>query len=185
MHFGIENSRTKIRSSRPRLFSINNGITIVCFFLILLTYEENEKKTRKEKRRQKYVKIAIAMKEDLDKGLTANAAACIISGLFHNGQDLLGEEIIGKDCTFIPITKIPLLILRQNKKSWEELLLRAKRAKLKYMVFTKEGQSTTNYEEYIQRVKGKSLAELTVIGLGVLGDDKQVSSFCGDLPLMR
>lgn len=131
------------------------------------------------------MKIAIALDETLGPGFLANAAACIASGLFNNGKDLLGEQIEGAECTFIPITKIPILIVKQNKKPWDELLKRAKRNKLQYMVFTKEGQSTTSYQEYMERVKDKKMNEIEVIGIGVLGDDELVNKFAGDLPLLR
>jgi len=131
------------------------------------------------------MKIVIALDESLGPGFLANAAACITSGLFNNGTDLLGEQIEGAECTFISITKIPILIVKQNKKPWDELLKRAKRNKLRYMVFTKEGQSTTSYQEYAERVKGRKLDELTVIGIGVLGEDEVVNKFAGDLSLLR
>lgn len=105
---------------------------------------------------------------------------CIASGLFNNEKDLLGEQIEGADCSFIPITKIPILIVKQNKKPRSELLKRAKRNRLKYMLFTREGQSTTSYQEYVERVKGKKLDEIEVIGIGVLGEEETVNKFAGD-----
>lgn len=131
------------------------------------------------------MKIAIALNENMGVGFLSNAAACIASGLFNNENDLLGEHIEGADCTFIPITKIPVLVVKQNKKPWDELLKRAKRNKLKYMVFTREGQSTTSYEKYAERVIGKKLDELEVVGIGVLGEDGLVDKFAGDLPLLK
>ncbi|MDP3881962.1 MAG: DUF2000 domain-containing protein [Nanoarchaeota archaeon] len=131
------------------------------------------------------MKIAIALDETLGQGFLANASACIASGLFHNEQDLIGTEIDAQHFTYIPITKIPILIVKKNNRDWKDLLNRAKKNKLKYMVFTREGQSTISYEEYIQRVKGKSIEEVTIIGIGVLGEDKLVQKFCGDLPLLR
>ncbi len=131
------------------------------------------------------MKSAIVINENIGPGFLANAAACITSGLFNNEPEALGPSIEAKSFTFIPITKIPILILKQNGKSWEELLKRAMKNKLKYMVFTKEGQSTTSYEEYIERVQGKAINEIEVLGIGVLGEDKIVNSFCGDLALLR
>ena len=131
------------------------------------------------------MRIAIVVNENLGVGFLTNAAACIASGLFYKEENIIGEAINGSDFDFIPITKIPILILKQGKKSWKELLKRAKRNKLKYMVFTKEGQSTTSYEEYIQRVSGKKLEEVEVIGIGVLGEDGPIVNFSGDLALLR
>jgi len=129
------------------------------------------------------MKIGIVLNESLGPGHLANAAACIASGLFNNEENLLGPGIEGKDVNYIPITKIAIMVFKQNGKSWRELLKRAKRKKLKYMLFTKEGQSTTSYEEYIERVKGKDIEEVEIIGLGVLGEN--IDSFCGDLSLLR
>ena len=131
------------------------------------------------------MKIAIVVNENLGVGFLTNASACIASGLFYNEENVIGEHIKGSDFDFIPITKIPILILKQGKKSWAELLKRAKRNKLKYMVFTKEGQSTTSYEEYVKRVTGKKLEEVEVVGFGVFGQDELVTNFSGDLALLR
>ncbi|MDO8553761.1 MAG: DUF2000 domain-containing protein [Candidatus Micrarchaeota archaeon] len=131
------------------------------------------------------MKIAIVLNETLGSGYLVNAAACIASGLFNGEQNILGPQIEGNDFTYIPITKIPILVLKQNKKPWKELLERAKKNKLKYMVFTREGQSTTSYEEYIKNVVGKPIEQVDVIGMGVLGDDNYVTKFSGDLGLLR
>ena len=131
------------------------------------------------------MKIAIALDDTLGQGFLANASACIASGLFNNEEDLLGPEIEAENFTYIQITKIPILIVKKNDKEWKELLKRAKKNNLKYMVFTQEGQSTTSYDEYIERVKGKPLEEVTIVGIGVLGEDSIVQKFCGDLPLLR
>ena len=53
------------------------------------------------------------------------------------------------------------------------------------MIFTREGQSTTDYDGYVERVKGKPIEDVEVIGIGVLGEDNIVQKFCGDLPLLR
>lgn len=131
------------------------------------------------------MKIAVVLNEDLGPGFLANGAACIASGLFNGEQGLLGPGIEGKYCEFIPITKIPILVMKQNGKPWEELLKRAKRNNLKYMLFTREGQSTIDYDAYIERVKGKTVNEVEVVGLGVLGEDEVINKFGGDLPLLK
>jgi|Marorgknorr_s2lv_3_1036020.scaffolds.fasta_scaffold115108_2 hypothetical protein len=53
------------------------------------------------------------------------------------------------------------------------------------MVFTKEGQSTTSYEEYVERVTGQKIEDLTISGIGVIGDNDAVKKFAGDLALLR
>ncbi len=131
------------------------------------------------------MRISIVVAEELGVGFIANATACIASGLFHLEQNIIGSEIVGADFKYIPITKIPIMIFKRNKKEWIELLKRAKNNKLKYMVFTKEAQSTTNYDEYALRVKGKTLKEIQIIGIGVLGEDHLINSFSGDLALLR
>lgn len=131
----------------------------------------------------------MVLNEELNPGLLANAAACIASGLFNEEKDLLGEEIEGDESSsgvnFIQITKIPIIVMKQNKKSFVELVKRAKKRKLKHMVFTKEAQSTADYQEYIERVKGKKVSEVEIIGIGVLGEDALVDQFSGDLSLLK
>lgn len=131
------------------------------------------------------MKASIVVNETLGIGFIANAVACVTSGLFNGENDLIGPNIEGKDFEYIPITKIPILIFKQNNKKWQDLVQRAKKNKLKYMVFTREGQSTISYEEYIERVKGKYLNEVEVIAFGVLGEDNLINSFSGDLSLLR
>ncbi len=130
------------------------------------------------------MKCVIVLKELPSAGLLCNAAACIASGLFAE-EDALGGVIEGKDCTFIPITRIPILITRQGKNSFAQLLQRAEKNKLKHMLFTHEAQSTTSYEEYQKRVEGKTLSEIEPIGIGVIGPDDAVKKFAGDLALFR
>ncbi|MBI4163984.1 MAG: DUF2000 domain-containing protein [Candidatus Aenigmarchaeota archaeon] len=130
------------------------------------------------------MKSVIVLKEGLGPGFLANASACIASGLFRQQEDAYGQEIEGKNLKFISITKIPIMIMKQNK-PFKELLKRAKRSELKYMLFTREGQSTTNYDVYIERVRGKSVEEVDVIGIGVIGEDELVNNFAGDLALLR
>ena len=131
------------------------------------------------------MRISIVVDESLEFGFIANATACVSSGLFNEEKDLIGSSIEGENFTYIPITKIPIMIFKRKNKEWLELLERAKRNKLKYMIFTKEGQSTTSYEEYISRVKAKPLNQVNVIAFGVLGEDNLVNSFSGDLALLR
>ena len=131
------------------------------------------------------MKAAIVLDETLPAGLLANAAACITTGIFRGAEEALGPQIEGADCTFIPITKIGIPILRKGHKDFQELLTRAKTNNLKTMIFTREAQSTNSYDEYVQRVQGKKIADLTISGIGVIGDDAAVTKFAGDLPLLR
>lgn len=130
-------------------------------------------------------KAAIIIDPDLPLGLLANSVACIASGLFLDGRDFVGSEIAGKDIKYIPITKIPILILKPGNKTLLELCRQAQSMNLKYMVFTKEGQSTTNYDEYQKSVEGKLLESVTLVGLGVVGEEKLVNSLVGSLPMLR
>jgi len=130
-------------------------------------------------------KSAIVIKPDLPLGLLTNSVACIASGLFADDHDLVGDEIAGANITFIPITKIPILILKPGSHSLTDLCLRAQKLNLKYVAFTHEAQSTTSYEEYAKRVCGKDINSVTLVGLGVVGEEKIVNSLVGNLPMLR
>ncbi len=130
-------------------------------------------------------KAAIIINPDLPIGLLANSVACITSGLFVGGPEFVGDEIAGKDVSYIPITKIPILILKPGNNSLTNLLLQAQKKDLKYMAFTKEAQSTTSYDEYTKKVIGKEISSVTLLGLGVVGPEKMVNSVVGNLPMLR
>ena len=131
------------------------------------------------------MKSAIVIDESLPVGLLANAAACIATGLFRDQPEVYGSEIQGADCMFIPITKIPILILKKGQKDFNEILRRMQGTELRCMSFTKEGQSTADYNEYMLRVEGKKLSDLRIIGIGIIGEDVQVTKVAGDIPLLR
>lgn len=130
-------------------------------------------------------KAAIIIDPTLPLGILANAVACITSGLFLEGKDLVGSEIAGKEVTYIPITKIPILILKPGEKSLVEILSQAQKVNLKYMAFTKEAQSTTDYDTYVERVTGKPVDSVSIIGVGIVGPTKIINSLVGSLPMLR
>lgn len=131
------------------------------------------------------MKSAIIINPELPIGFLANAIACISSGVFLKGTDLVGPEIKGKDVTYLPITKIPILILKPGSKSLLELCKQAQKLQLKYIAFTKEAQSTTSYEAYANSVVNLPLESVTLLGLGVVGEDSIVNSLVGNLPMLR
>lgn len=130
-------------------------------------------------------KAAVIINPEQPIGLLANSVACITSGLFLNGEEFVGPEIKGKDVTYIPITKIPILILKPGNKSLLELCQQAQSVNLKYMAFTREGQSTTDYSQYEKLVFNMPLKSVTLIGLGMVGPEKTVNSLVGSLPILR
>ncbi len=130
-------------------------------------------------------KAAIIINPEMPTGLLANAVACITSGLFLRGDDFVGEQIDGDGVTYIPITKIPILILKPGKIPLVDLCKQAQQLGLKYMAFTQEAQTTTNYEEYKERVTGKNINDVVLVGLGVVGLEEKVNSLTGNLPMLR
>ena len=131
------------------------------------------------------LKAAIIIDPELPLGILANAVACITSGLFLDGKEFVGPQIIGKGIKYIPITKIPILILKPGNKSLQDLLSQAIDLNLKYMAFTKEAQSTTDYDKYEKAVVNLPLETVTLLGLGVVGPEKLVNSLVGSLPMLR
>lgn len=133
------------------------------------------------------MKSAIIIDETLPIGLLANAAACITTGLFNqvHTDDAYGPEIQCADCTLISITKIPILILKKGKRDFAEIMRRIEDNKATHMVFTHEAQSTAHYDEYVRRTAGNKLEDLTILGIGIIGEDSVVTKIAGDLPLLR
>lgn len=131
------------------------------------------------------LKSAIIINPEMPTGLLANAVACITSGLFLRGDDFVGEQIEGDGVHYIPITKIPILILKPGITPLIDLCKQAQQMGLKYMAFTQEAQTTTNYEEYKKRVEGKNINEVALVGLGVVGSEEMVRSLTGNLPMLK
>ncbi|NCO96706.1 MAG: hypothetical protein COY38_00475 [Candidatus Aenigmarchaeota archaeon CG_4_10_14_0_8_um_filter_37_24] len=71
------------------------------------------------------------------------------------------------------------------QKEWKDLLKRAKKNKLKIVLFTKEAQISKTYEEYIDKMKDRVFDSINIIGMGVVGPKEKVTSFSGDLTLLR
>ncbi len=130
-------------------------------------------------------KAAIIINPELPIGLLANAVACITSGLFVKDDNLVGDQIAGDGIAYIPITKIPILILKPGKIPLVDLCRQAQQMGLKYMAFTREAQTTTNYDEYKQRVYGVNINSVTLVGLGVVGSEQKINSLTGNLPMLR
>lgn len=130
-------------------------------------------------------KAAIIINPDVPTGLLANAVACITSGLFHNETDLVGEKIEGKDVVYIPITKIPILILKPGTRSLLDIAKEVQKANIKHIIFTREAQQTTDYTTYTESVVNKSLEEVNIVGIGVVGPEKTINSLTGNLPMLR
>lgn len=130
-------------------------------------------------------KAAIIINPNLPLGILANAVACITSGLFVHGSNLVGPRIRGDKIMYIPITKIPILILTPGKKSLQELCKQAKSINLKYMAFTKEAQSTTDYNTYENAVSDLPIESVNLLGLGLVGSAKLVNSLIGNLPMLH
>jgi hypothetical protein len=129
-------------------------------------------------------KAAIIINPEMPTGLLANAVACISSGLFLKGDDFVGKQIEGIGISYIPITKIPILILKPGIIPLVDLCKQAQKIELKYMAFTREAQTTTNYEEYTARVRGKNISNVVLVGLGVIGLEEKVNSLTGNLPML-
>jgi len=53
------------------------------------------------------------------------------------------------------------------------------------MAFTREAQSTTDYDAYEKSVTGLPLESVHLMGLGVVGEDNIVNSLVGNLPMLR
>lgn len=130
-------------------------------------------------------KSAIVIDSSLPLGFLANSVACISSGIFVEGTELVGPSIDGEDVIFPSITKIPILILKPGSQSMLDLCEKAKSLDLRLIPFTKEAQSTTDYKSYEASVEGKYLEDLTLLGFGVVGESKVVNSLVGSLPMLR
>lgn len=129
--------------------------------------------------------IAIVLKKDLPAGLIGNICACIGTGLININNEIIGYDIATDDTLYKAITKIPIVVLNENKLGMAEVIRRARRNKLDVVLYDKHAVRATDYDQYARDIQTTKPAEREILGVGVIGESKSVKNVTGDFPLLR
>ena len=130
-------------------------------------------------------KCVIVLDADLPLGLIANTAAVLALSLGSrlpivgpDNQDASGSLHSG-------LTKIPVPILRSDASSLKALREKATALEGVFVVdVTDAAQTTTNYQDYTQKLAGSTAESLRYLGLALFGPKKSVNKLVGALPLL-
>jgi len=129
--------------------------------------------------------ISIVLKKDLPIGLVGNICACIGTGIVNINNQIIGHDITTNDLLYKAITKIPIVVLIENKLGIAEVIRRAKRNKLDFVLYDKHAVRATDYDQYENDIKATKSEEREILGVGIIGEAKNVKNVTGDLPLLR
>src|SRR3989338_11312813 len=129
--------------------------------------------------------IAIVLKKDLPMVLVGNICACIGTGIININSQIIGHDITTSDLLYKAITKIPIVVLNENKLGMAEVIRRARRNKLDFVLYDKHAVHATDYNQYENDIKGTKQEEREILGVGIVGESKSVKNVTGDFPLLR
>ena len=129
--------------------------------------------------------IAIVLKKDLPIGLVGNICACIATGIVNINKEIIGHDIDAGEILYKAITKIPIVVLNENKLGIAEIIRRAKRNKLDLVLYDKHAVRATDYNQYEKDIKGTKSEDREIFGVGIIGQEKVVRNVIGDLPLLK
>lgn len=129
--------------------------------------------------------IAIILKKDLPIGLVGNICACLGTGIINLNNEIIGHDIATDDLLYKAITKIPIVVLNENKLGISEVIRRAKRNKLDLVLYDKHAVGAKDYNQYESDIKATPTENREILAIGIVGEQKSVRNVIGDLPLLR
>ncbi|MBI1935918.1 DUF2000 domain-containing protein [Candidatus Woesearchaeota archaeon] len=129
--------------------------------------------------------IAIIIKKELPIGLTGNICACLATGIMNLNNQIIGHDIVAEDITYKAITKVPIVVLNENKLGINEVIRRAKRNKLEFVLYDRHAVGASDYNGYETDIKSTPEEAREILGVGLIGEQKSVRNVIGDLPLLK
>lgn len=132
-------------------------------------------------------KCVIILDQDLPIGLLTNTSAVLSLTLGKSVDGILGQDIEdGSGEKHKGITNTVLPILKTNKENLTNICEKAKKMEnITVVDFSDVAQRTKTYEDYAQQLKNTKAEDLRYLGIALYGDEKQVNSLSGNLPLLR
>jgi len=120
-------------------------------------------------------KIAVLLREDLQRWQALNVTAFLTSGITATGPELVGEPYADADGTgYLPMLRQPVLVLAGPDELLHTARTRALERGLTPAVFTAELFGTPGDEQNRAAVRAVSGADLDLVGLAVHGPKNAV-----------
>ncbi|MGF1726156.1 DUF2000 domain-containing protein [Photobacterium nomapromontoriensis] len=132
-------------------------------------------------------KIVIVIKEGLDKGITANRAAVLMSGLSAKYPEIIGcDHNTADGKTINGFTQLPIIILTiPESKSYFELLDHTHQLDCYSSVFLERAQGVRSYSEYSASISDDHYMNLDIDSAIFFGTKKSINKITNKLPPMR
>jgi hypothetical protein len=131
-------------------------------------------------------KCVIVVQDSMSLGLIANTAAVIALTLGAR-VDIIGPDL--NDASSEPhagLTTIPVPVLKAGAETVAALRAKAAQRDDVFVVdVTDAAQTTTNYDDYREKLEVKASTELEYLGIGMYGDRRAINRLTGSLPLVR
>lgn len=131
----------------------------------------------------------MVINSELPLGLIANTAAVLSLTLGKKIKDIIGPDVFdASGRCHVGITTIPIPILKSDSRKIKELrdkVASGDFSDLLIVDFSNAAQTTTTYEDYIEKISKFTTEDLEYLGIAIYGDRKKVNKLTGSLPLLR
>lgn len=132
-------------------------------------------------------KSIIIIDKNLPSGLAVNAACVISVNLGRKINQLVGKDLLSQDKILYPgVVCSPLLILTTENKQINDLYHNLKLSKnILSIPFSSLAQSCKTYEEYTEKMLNTHSTDINIIGLGLVGQRKEINKLSGNFSLFK
>lgn len=135
------------------------------------------------------LKCVILVNETLPIGIAANTAAILGITLGMKMPGVVGCDVYDADgYPHMGIIQFPIPVLKASTdalKKCRETLYAAQYAALTVVDFSNLAQGCKTYPEYIEKMAETAACDLHYIGIAICGNQKQINSLTGTMPLLR
>lgn len=134
-------------------------------------------------------KCVMVIDEHLPLGVIANTAAIMGITLGKKLPEVVGADVYDKSGNeHLGIIEFPVPILKGNVESIKairEKLYAEDFSDLSVVDFSDLAQGCKTYDEFIEKMKDVSEADLNYFGVAICGSKKKVNKLTGSMPLLR
>ncbi|REL31305.1 DUF2000 domain-containing protein [Thalassotalea euphylliae] len=132
-------------------------------------------------------KCTIVVDQDLNIGLSMNAASVIGISFGKTIENLVGPDMQSQDSVNYPgVIYSPLPVLKATGGYLMELLSAAEQDDdIHCMPFSALAQSCKTYDEYGERINSTNSEHIELVAIGLIGPKKKITKLTGNLPLYR
>ncbi|WP_299142895.1 DUF2000 domain-containing protein [uncultured Vibrio sp.] len=132
-------------------------------------------------------KIVIIIDDGMNKGVTANRAAVLMSGLAAKYPAIVGKSHITRDNISVEgFTQLPVIILtRPEDKTYVDLIKSIRQAGCYHTMFLRRAEGFRSYADYSESISEDSFDELDIDGVVIYGKRKKVDKLTKNFPSLR